>query len=261
MSKDHLREFRAALQNNRNLFLKAFPWADSNVLRLLHRADEVLHFLQTAIDASGKTQFSMVPMLMLLERQIIAAYELFSSFRSFQGWLLFRPGIEAILVTGVWLDDRRMVEIWRNRQRNHREYLKNYSGKKLESASLPNSQRIRAVLSRINDDFPHPNADYSARHLVISPIDTKDFLLTIDYFDDANVAEANLLSFLMASAVVIDSFAQMVARIFVASPVQPVAPEIGSELGPHCLKLIKRDEAASDVLRRLGLWDLERIGT
>jgi hypothetical protein len=64
----------------------------------------------------------------------------------------------------------------------------------------------------------------------------------------------------MASAVVIDSFAQMVARIFEASPIQPVAPEIASELGPRCLKLIERDDAASDVLRRLGLWELEKVG-
>ena len=260
MSTDHLGEFRAALQNNRDVFPKAFPWADANVLRLLHRADDVLHFLRTATDARGKSQFSMLPMMMLLQRQIIAAYELFSSFRSFQGWLLFRPGIEAILITGVWRDDRQTAEIWRDRQKHRKEYRKVYQGLGLESHSLPNSQRIRAVLSRLNDDFPHPNADYSRRHLGISPIDPENFLLTLDYFDDATVAEANLLAFLMASAVVIDSFAQMVARIFEASPIQAVAPEIASELGPRCLKLIERDEAASDVLRRLGLWELEKVG-
>jgi hypothetical protein len=74
--------------------------------------------------------------------------------------VLLRPGIEAYLIIGKWIDDPATAEIWKNRRNDWKNYQKTYSGPALRSRSLPMSDQIQTILSIVNDDFVHANPDY-----------------------------------------------------------------------------------------------------
>jgi hypothetical protein len=153
-------EYRSRLAYNREIFLiehgalvKAFGFIDENFM-------ELIEFPRTMRDANKKSHVSLMPFLLLMQRQSRAAFESFAVYQAYQAWVLLRPGVEALLMVGKFLDDPKFADLWQNRKKDPDAYRKAVSGKKLRSVGLPASDKIQSVLSRINDDFVHANVDY-----------------------------------------------------------------------------------------------------
>src|SRR5207245_1570391 len=62
----------------------------------------------------------------ILVRHCMLAFQQLVSYQSFLAWLAFRPGIEALLVVGKWVDDPKSARIWKERDANRALYTKTF---------------------------------------------------------------------------------------------------------------------------------------
>jgi hypothetical protein len=251
-----LFNYRATVASNREEFLikhpdfvKVFSAADENF-------GELFEVLGTMKDAERKSYVSLIPWVALLQRQCRVAFEAFAAFQSYQGWLLLRPGIEALLIMGKWVDDPVYVRIWEKRQEDREAYRNAYSGKKLRSKSLPHSERLQQVLTRVNDDLVHANPEYYKRHLSVSPGDRGYVNFRIEYFDEGGVHEAHMLAFLHLLLLGQQSFAGLLSKVFVKPMTLKTEPSIfGLEFGER-LKRVSASAEAAQILKEFGCVDL-----
>ena len=252
-------EYRSALAYNREVFLiersemmKAFSAIDEVFLKLIE-------YPRTMRDLDGASHVSLVPFILLLQRQSRAAFEALSVFQSYQAWVLLRPGIEAVLIVGKWVDDPSSAQIWKNRVQDRRAYQKEYTGKALRSRSLPDSDRIQGVLSKVNDDFVHANPDYYLRHLQMSAGDPGYVNFLLGYFDDDILQEAHLLAFLHLLLVLEKSLAALLVKLF-GSQVSLDVPMAAfqAQFGGKIRNLASKSEDAAATLTHLGLVPLQQ---
>lgn len=257
--EDQILHYRAALTYNREVFLiehgelvKALSTIDDNFSALIE-------VLRTRRDANGKSYVSLIPFVFLLERQSHAAFDAFAAYQSYQGWVLLRPGIEALLIIGKWVDDPANATIWQNRKRDWRAYHKAYSGPSLRSNSLASSDRIQSVLSKVNDDFVHANPDYYDRHLKVGVEEPGCVSFWLGYFDEDVPQEAHVLAFLHLLLVMQEALASLLAHLF-AITVALKAPLASFHLkfGPRMTELASRSNEAAATLQQLGLFVLGR---
>jgi len=108
-------------------------------------------------DSSGRSHVGLTLLSSLLIRHCVFGFQQLMSYQSFLAWLCLRPGLEGLLIMGKWVDDSQTATIWRERAKNVRAYSANFSGQRLISKSLPQSEKFRDVLTRLNDEFVHPN--------------------------------------------------------------------------------------------------------
>jgi hypothetical protein len=169
--------------------------------------------------------------------------------------VLFRPGIEAVLIIGKWVDDPANAKIWQNRKEDWKGYKIAYSGKALTSASLPSSDRIRRVLSKVNDDFIHANPDYYSRHLKAGAGDPGYVNFWLDYFDDDLLQEAHAMAFLHLLIFMQDALASLLAKVF-AVPVTLILPLVTfrSNFAKRMTGIAAKSEEAAAILHQLGLY-------
>lgn len=204
-----------------------------------------------------KTLVSFVPFMGIAQRQIRNAFESFMEAHSYQGWVLLRPALEAALIMGKWIDDKRYGEIWKNREEDWQSYQREYSGGKLESRSLPNSADIRAVLSRINDDFMHLNPVYYFRHSRLDATSIDTFLFSISYFDDTVEQDFHIYAFMHLCLVVARSITAMLQKHIV----QPIGIDVDVKgfrkaYSKTIHQLTHDHPDGVPVLKELGIWTL-----
>ena len=254
--KDPILHYRSALGYNRDVFLiqqgalvKAFSAIHDNFACLIAP-------LATKRDSKGKSHVGLTPFLLLLQRQAQAAFDRFSTYESYQGWVLARPGIEGALIIGKWVDDPRNARVWQNRHTNRSAYRKEYSGQALRSRSLVNSGRIQSVLSKINDDFVHANPDYYLRHLRTEPTDPQYVSVFLDYFEDDSVQEAHVLAFLHLLLVIQQDLADLLGCLFGVPLVLPNSiADFERTFLPRVQPLVARYSGAKAILEDLGSWE------
>ncbi len=207
-------DYRRTIAANREIFLLKYP----NILLDFLKTDDYCSALIVSLAKrrlpSGKTLVSFIPLIGLLQRQLRNSFEAFSAAQSYQGWVILRPALESALIMGKWSEDRKYCDLWMNRDKNRKEYAREYSGSKLESKNLPLSKEIRAVLSRINDDFMHLNEGYYMRHSSLDPINEEKFLYKVDYFDQDIVQDFHLHAFMHLSLLVIQCLSKMLDNEF-----------------------------------------------
>lgn len=248
-------EYRGALAYNRDVFsiehgdlLKAFVAIDSNFPALV---DPV----RTCRDRNGKSHVSLIPFMLLLRRQAHTAFDVLSADQSYQAWLLLRPGIEAVLIIGKWVDDPENAKIWQNRDKDRSAYQKAYTGKGLRSTSLPDSVRIQAVLGAVNDRFVHANLDYYHRHLNVGAGDPGYVNVLLSYFEDDMLQLVNVLAFLHLLLVMQESLLTLFNQLF------GIAESLPSPLGvfrntysEKIERLARENSEYRAVLTELGAW-------
>jgi hypothetical protein len=182
--ENDILHYRASQAYNREVFLVQH----SDYLRMFDLLDKtfakLIEPLCTLRDKDGKSHIAPIPFVFLLQRQSRAAFEAFATFQSYQGWVLLRPGIEAVLIIGKWVDDPENAKIWLARKDDRRSYQNTYSGQALCSKSLPYAAAIRRALSKVNDDFVHANPDYYSRHLRSEQPDETFVQFWLNYHDD-----------------------------------------------------------------------------
>ena len=248
-------DYRRAIAANREIFLLKFP----NVFLDFLKTDDYCSGLAVAISKGrtkdDKTLISFLPFMGLIQRQIRNAFEAFASAHSYQGWVLLRPALEAALIMGKWTDDKKYVEIWKNRDADWQSFQREYLGKKLESKSLPNSTNIRSVLSCINDDFMHFNPTYYFRHSRLDAVDPEKYVHAIGYFDKNVEQDFHVYAFMHLCLVVARSIASLLQKQYV----KPIGVDVDvtgfrKAYGNTIKRLAKEHPDGIPILTELGLW-------
>ncbi len=215
-------DFRATIEKNRQVFSLQHSYAYFAFFHLCGAFDSIGKRLQTGRDGNSKTHVSLLPFALLMERQCMNAFEALSSHRSYEAWVLIRPGLEAALHMGKWVDDP-------------------------ENAAV--------VLARLNDEFIHMNEPYYTRHITAKPLPDAAIFLGLDYFDADDDIEPHTLAFLHLVAVLIDSVDSMLATLLTnTGPHIPQAPSVGRDLADRTSRLRSLDARHERTLRELGLW-------
>ncbi|HEY9141172.1 MAG TPA: hypothetical protein VIN93_09785 [Bryobacteraceae bacterium] len=266
--KDQILDYRSVLAYNREVFLiehgeliKAFSAIDANFSALVEAP-------RTMRDASGKSYVSLIPFLLLFQRQSRAAFEAFAVHQSYQGWVLLRPGIESVLIIGKWVDDPANAKIWQNRnkepnRKEHRKAYQNaYSGPALRSKCLPSSERIQTVLSKVNDNFVHANPDYYDRHLKAGAGDPGYVNFWLDYFDDDTLLETHVLAFLHLVLVMQEALLDLLNRQFLTpAGLRTSLASFDSKFGARTVELAAASDEAATTLGQRGLIAAPARGT
>jgi len=252
--KNDFLHYRSGQAYNREVFLlqhgdyvRTFDAIDTSFSNLVQP-------LGTLRDSNGKSYVMLIPFVFLLQRQGRAAFEAFSTFQPYQGWVLLRPGIESVLIVGKWVDDPVNATIWVERQQDRRRYQSAYSGQALISKSLPASAAIRRALTKVNDDFVHANPDYYSRHLRTEQPDEKTVQFWLNYHDDEVLVDAHVLAFLHLMLVMQEALAGLIGALF-DRPVDltPLRTAFDQGFGKAITGLRGRSSEAASILEELGL--------
>jgi hypothetical protein len=200
---------------------------------------------------------SLAPLLLLLRRQAYCAFDVLSADQSYHAWLLLRPGVEAALIIGKWVDDPQNAAIWKDREKDRRAYQDTYTGRALRSTSLVGSDQIQGVLSAINDQFVHANLDYYYRHLKVDPGDPRYVNLALSYFEDDTLQVVNALAFLHLLLAVQEALLALFNKLFGAEVALPSTLTLFKQTyGDRIERLVREKDEYKSVLSDLGALNL-----
>ncbi len=214
--------------------------------------------LGTTRDASGRSHVGLLHFANVLRRQTVLGFESIASYQSNLAWSNFRPGLEALLIIGKFVDDPTNARIWLNRASNQpadrRAYQAAFSGQNLKSNSLSRSGDLRDVLTHLNDNYMHPNPAFTY-HDATRSASGNDVFLRIDLFDvDPGIHEANLLAYLNLQAIIVEESCKLVVRVCGSGD-----PNDGKNLYEQANKarakqIVASVAGAKKVLKEYGLW-------
>jgi len=248
-------DYHRTLAANREIFLLKFHELYPEFLAIDDYASALSEAIAHGHTKEQKTLVSLLLMMSVLQRQMRNAFESFSSMQSYQAWVLFRPALEATLIMGKWIDDKKYCEVWKKRYDDRKAYSNSFQGRSLESNSLPRSAEIRSVLSNINDDFMHLNPNYSDRHTRLEGKDEEHCSLKTSYFDQEEEHAVHLYAFLHLCLVTLRCIAAMLQRQFTEDIAIQIDPDIFEKKHKKKIaQLLKTYPNGKKVLTDFGLW-------
>jgi hypothetical protein len=246
-------EYDARISHNKKIFLLNFG-AEYKFFDLALRTLQKI-WLRVVRERDPQGKFSqgglMLP-AMILENHLLFGFERMASYQSLLAWPAFRPGLEALLIAGKWIDDPAAAEVWRNRRDRFNEYRQLFSGKGLVSRSLPRSSEFRAVLSHLNDEYLHANADFCYGRTDLRQVSPKDLVLSYPIFEkEPLIHEAHLRAYLSLTKVICESSEELLSQIFRRSIALPelILPSI-----ERYNVLARNNPEEKRILEQLGLW-------
>ncbi|MGH7381075.1 MAG: hypothetical protein ACREKR_02460 [Candidatus Methylomirabilales bacterium] len=258
MAESEILEYYSVLRTNRDIFLLNQPDA-FGAHETIHRTfGRIGRLLATTRDQRGSSHISLIPFILLMQRQAVAAFWSLASHQSYQAWVALRPCVESALIIGKWIEEPDNARIWSEREHDRAAFKKAYEGKALISSRLPRASEIQGVLRTINDDFMHTNTRYYSRHVEAAPGGPDHINLLLHYFDrDEREHRAHVLAFLHLSVVMQDSLCAMFASVFPPGATINAGLSAFEELfKPKTTDLLNRAPAVLPVLDELGLWGL-----
>lgn len=206
-------------------------------------------------DVTGKAHVSFIPFIFLMKRQLFSAFDHLASYQAYQAWMMVRPAVEIPLIMGKWVSDPATKDIWMRRDVEPDAYRREFSGKRLQSPSLPHSGRIQSVLRQLNDQFVHPNPFYYHRHLQIAKVANARVTMEVDYFDLQDEVESHVLAFLHLMAIVHDSVRKMLVDLVGEIPnSKELIHSLEENFQDRVDKLRATDQMANRLLVDLGCW-------
>jgi hypothetical protein len=248
-------EYRSVLAYNRDVFLIEHSDLLKTFIAIDNNFETLIRLPQTRRDRDGNSHVSLAPLILLLRRQAYSAFDVLSADQSYHAWLLLRPGIEAALIIGKWVDDPQNAKIWQDREKDPGAYQRTYIGKFLRSASLTGSERIQTVLSTINGRFVHANLDYYHRHLKVGPGDPGYVNLALSYFEDDTLQLVNVLAFLHLLLVVQEALLALFNQLFGAEVALPSSLALFRQTySDRIERLANGNVEYKAVLSGLGAW-------
>jgi hypothetical protein len=252
---DELAGYYSVQTENRVVFQKNFA-SDIAVFKvLLSRLREIWGRVGTVRGLTGHSHVGLLPFSNLLVRHLVFGFEHLSSYQSFLAWLTFRPGLEALLIIGKFVDDVANAKTWREREVNPKAYRQEFSGSALESQSLSRSADFRQVLTHLNDEFMHPNPAFTYRDTTVKT-DAAGHLIEIQFFDvSANLHEAHLLAYLNLMGNIVTASDNLVAALCGPTGVAALVRTYEQTERNRAVQLAK-DATAKKIIQELGLWTL-----
>jgi len=251
---DEYVSYLATLTANRQIFLLNFH-ANFHAFETMFRALQTAWArLGTERDRPGRSQVGLLPFANILARHTLVGFEHLTYYQSFLAWLAFRPGLEAFLMIGKFVEDPANADIWKNRQSDWKSYKKTFSGSALESKSLAQSAAYRQILTHLNGEFIHPNPDFAYRDAA-QKNNGKSVLLEIQCFDgDPDIHEGHLLAYLNLLDLVVVGSENLVTNLC-GPPVAASTRETYSKQQFNRAKqLATKNGVSKKVMEELGNW-------
>ena len=242
------------LVNNRDL-IELFVGCDENFGRMM--------LLLSEHDRNNKTQVTLVAFVMLMQRQAHVAFNHFSEYQSFQGWVVFRFAIEITLFIGMFIDDKKNFTIWQQKNEDQKKYMQTFQGKNFNPECLRDNGKLRHALKRMNDEYLHVNPNYFYRSIglqnsTISPL----IDLKADYIDDQyeshinSIAMIHLLAF--AQETLWDAFLN---NFYPNHPLKTLGlADLKQSLQPK-VELVSKNPLHKELLQDFGAWDFSKSST
>jgi len=207
-------------------------------------------------DQQGRSSAGLLPFANLLIRHAIFGFQHLASYQSFLAWSVFRPGLEAFLITGKFVDDPANATVWKNRNQDWKAYEKAFSRKNIISRSLPRSGEFQQVLKMLNDDFMHPNPEFTWRHMAARPATVRErVVLELHYFDrvKGQIHEANVLAYVNLLNVIRQSSVLLTNQIFGERPEAATVSYADKNMA-RAAAMILREPMTETILKLFGLW-------
>lgn len=256
ISDTHYFGYRNALAKNRDIFLLKFPRILLHFLSLDRHFDQFCELAKQSMP-NGKNNVGLLPLINLMRRQAINAFDSLATMQSHQAWMAFRPSIEAALIMGKWMDDPIYATYWLDRDKYRKEYREHFWGDGLISMHLPNSKDIRSVLKKVNDEYMHLNSNYVMRSTIIRDINTDNIEIAVSYIDQDAEHAAHLYALVHVAYILLDSAISMLNAV--------VSRPIGTDLkvkefediyAPMIAKLCSAHPDKKRILTDFGLWKI-----
>lgn len=241
---------------NREVFEKNFASDIAAFNALLSRLREAWARVGVTRGVSGHSHVGLLPFSNLLLRHVIFGFEHLSCYQSFLAWLTFRPGVEALLIIGKFVDDPANAKTWLEREIDPKAYRQTFWGNALESKSLPRSAELRQVLTRLNDEFMHPNPAFTYRDTTVKT-DSAGHLVEVQFFDvNADLHEAHLLAYLNLLDIIVATSDSLVTALCGTPGANPPAQQAYETKEQSRATQLARDAIAKKIMQELGLWKL-----
>lgn len=237
-------------------------WAVPVVEAMVNSIQRTASDLGTTFDPTGHSHAGLAVFAQLVSRAAIWSLDRLLGCQSMLAWLAVRPGIEAALVVGKFRDNVGNARIWSSRHDSKsalQEYRSTFSGKALISSSLPRSEELQSVLSRINTYFVHPNPEYLASQTGLTNVG-RGVLTSVNFLDgDEELLESHILALVNLQAVLHESLCLCIRRGLgiVESGLHYDPSPILKERRSRASALAASNDPAASVLQELGLWSFE----
>jgi hypothetical protein len=253
---DEFSDYSTRQQKNREVFRKNFVSDIQKFKTAVAALGNTWGRVGVERDTRGRSHAGLLPFSNILVRHVIFGFEHLACYQSFLGWLTFRPGLEALLMIGKFVDDPANAKVWLNRSVDVNSYRKTFEGKALESTSLPLSPEFRQVLSRLNTEFMHPNPAFAYRDATVRS-DAAGMLVEIQFFDVCpDVHEAHLLAYLNLMDLIVQASQTVVDGLCGSKGKPSWTGNYAVKERGRALQLAARSAVAKKVMEELGLWKL-----
>lgn len=258
IKEQDLLGYAAIAARNREAFLLNYSGYFGIFERLLNDLASVWARLGKERDTLGRSHAGLVPFINILVRHFTFGFQHIVSYQSFLAWLTFRPGLEAFLILGKFIDDPINAKVWNERNTNKSAYKKAFTGSALISKAIVKSNNFQKVLTRLNDDFMHPNPNFTYRDTTLREDETH-ILVEIQYFDvDTDVHRAHLLAYLNLLYEIFEESKNLLDKLLGSSEKFPPLKESFAEIEySRAVELSKKSPIAKKVMEELGMWRFE----
>jgi hypothetical protein len=255
MLQDEYSDYYSTQVKNRQVFQLNFD-SDIRVFKgLLSNLRTIWGRVGTTRGISGQSHVGLLPFSNILVRHVIFGFEHLAGYQSFLSWLTFRPGLEALLMIGKFVDDPANAKVWLNREVDSTAYRQTFSGASLASASLPRSAEFRRVLSRLNDEFMHPNPAFAYRDSTVTE-EHDGVVLEIQCFDmSPDVHEGHLLAYVNLLDLIVAASETLVSSLCGATGTVTTGETYAAREQNRATQLAQ-NVMAKKVMEELGLWKL-----
>lgn len=252
---DEYSDYYSTQVSNREIFQKNFDADIREFKALLSKLRSTWARVGTTRGISGHSHVSLLPFSNILIRHVIFGFEHLSCYQSFLAWLAFRPGLEALLIIGKFVDDPANAKIWLNREADAKTYQNTFRGSALQSASTARSAEFRQVLNRLNDEFTHPNPAFAYRDATRRD-ESDGVLLEIQYFDRSTaIHEGHLLAYLNLLDLIVATSDSLVSVLCGPTGAVDTVETYSARVHNRATRLAQ-DSTAKKVMVELGLWKL-----
>ncbi|MGE5474951.1 MAG: hypothetical protein ACM3UU_12105 [Ignavibacteriales bacterium] len=263
-------EFNAAMHYNRDIFLLNY----SKELNLFEETNNMLwqlgEHISRQIDISGYTHTSIGVFILVILRQANNAFNLISTYQTYDAWVVFRPVIECVLLIGKFLDSPTNADLWMrrkeirlNRKKDKRtfdKYMLELEGNGLISESISMSGSYRQILTKINDEFMHFNFEYYfPKTYEVEEISPLNLYISVSHTgDDFFRHKAHLLSFLHLYRMIVVSLDEAFAKLYdVQSIVNVEMESVENTWKSEVEKLLRDKPELKDIIVSIGLWNMK----
>jgi hypothetical protein len=251
-------DYAGIVSRNREVFLLNYAADFRRFDLLISELQDVWFRITKERDPKGVSHVGLILPSGILVRHCMLAFQQSVSYQSFLAWLAFRPGLEALLVAGKWVDEPSTARIWKERDADRALYLKTFSGEGLISASLERSGDFRRVLSRINDQFVHPNPNFAYRDSSVREATAQTVVFETSFFDrQAELHEAHLLAYLNLLNEIVISCDHLIERICGSprsSALSTASWPVSKYEALRAKRLADHSLVAKPIMEELGLW-------